>query len=703
MAHSCTHNHGVESKFTINRMRQYDPTGTTTLRDTFAREMRVRFERLRRLILQAVIVDDVFALGPPQSTGITALQSPGRRAYEFQTTSQKIDSFINWLNQEINNEVFSRRDRALLPVPTRNRLIPSDPERWSDVYIDSAYQKGIRDARQNLINQGLVQETQEIGRLREGAFTESFNTPIHIDRVRVLYTRTFETLKGVTADMSRDMSQILSQGLIEGRGPREVGRSLASMIDKKYKKGALDLVDSKGRFIPAKRRAQMIARTEIIRAHHLGGIQELKQFGIEKVDIKAEWITAGDDRVCPDCLDLEAGGPYPIKEVEGLLPLHPNCRCTVIPVRAEDTRPVRPAPTPPPAPSVAEQAVAADRTAKAYKPLLRGQEPTEKNIAKFQKKLNAVKSEAKELNDEVNAGVGRVRWKQIVKRSANLRIEANYYEEVIEDAVKLRKPLPDKVTAPPKTAYKKIEDTRLPNRVDRIKDGPAEIEQWVDDTIEAAVSYSNKLKAGRKGVYLDQNTHEVIGSNAARQIKAFKELRKKKGEYTPWLETKQAKEAIEKVVPRGRKSSGWVNTDSGEKLYGRGLNLIRNGDCVSRAVCNAGEGDYLDIWQAISRAKNPGNLADNGLPFHSTNQLAESLGFKYLEKQSASTISARYRVQDFVEFDTRGTGKEYFILTDSTPTGKSINHIIYVKDGMFFDKWDSGQQYVKYIYERDIT
>ena len=42
-------------------------------------------------------------------------------------------------------------------------------------------------------------------------------------------------------------------------------------------------------------------------------------------------ITAGDDRVCQECEDIEASGPYDLDEVLDLLPAHPNCRCSVFP------------------------------------------------------------------------------------------------------------------------------------------------------------------------------------------------------------------------------------------------------------------------------------------------------------------------------------------------------------------------------------
>ena len=186
-------------KLLVNRKADYDPTGTTVLRDSFAREMRIRFEELRRVILHAVIVDDIFGIGEVRravaNSDILISQSPGRRAYAFQTDSQKVESFIDWLNQETENNIFMRRDTGLKKKYTR---FTTQTSRWTDTYIDSAYQKGIRDTHKNLIRQGIVTDKGDIDKLRGGAFTETFNTPIHIERVSVLFTRTFETLKGVT-------------------------------------------------------------------------------------------------------------------------------------------------------------------------------------------------------------------------------------------------------------------------------------------------------------------------------------------------------------------------------------------------------------------------------------------------------------------------------------------------------------------------
>jgi hypothetical protein len=42
-------------------------------------------------------------------------------------------------------------------------------------------------------------------------------------------------------------------------------------------------------------------------------------------------VTAGDDRVCAECEDLAAEGPYSLLEAWGMLPAHVNCRCAFVP------------------------------------------------------------------------------------------------------------------------------------------------------------------------------------------------------------------------------------------------------------------------------------------------------------------------------------------------------------------------------------
>lgn len=55
--------------------------------------------------------------------------------------------------------------------------------------------------------------------------------------------------------------------------------------------------------------------------------KRLLAIGAEYVNV----LTAGDDRVCQVCEDASEEGPYSLEEAQGILPLHPRCRCAWVP------------------------------------------------------------------------------------------------------------------------------------------------------------------------------------------------------------------------------------------------------------------------------------------------------------------------------------------------------------------------------------
>ena len=74
----------------------------------------------------------------------------------------------------------------------------------------------------------------------------------------------------------------------------------------------------------SKFRAVRTARTEVIAASNEGTLQRFEK---ERVD-RSEFYPAPD--ACPECVALI--GEYPTVEVHGMIPVHPNCRCTFLAV-----------------------------------------------------------------------------------------------------------------------------------------------------------------------------------------------------------------------------------------------------------------------------------------------------------------------------------------------------------------------------------
>ena len=70
--------------------------------------------------------------------------------------------------------------------------------------------------------------------------------------------------------------------------------------------------------------ATRLVRTEFVRASNLGVLQSYTDNGVKYI----EWVTTGDNRVCPICEMLALSSPHRLKDAEQFPTSHPNCRCT---------------------------------------------------------------------------------------------------------------------------------------------------------------------------------------------------------------------------------------------------------------------------------------------------------------------------------------------------------------------------------------
>lgn len=288
-----------------------DPTRTKTLRDAFVQEMNRRFAVLAREIRKAVDEEDVFGL----RNNILAQQTPGPGQFAFPRSEDKIRAFMRWLQQQV--------DAGILEVGDMTQAGTAAESAWTNKYVYDSYKRGVIRSRY---------EMQKAGFTLGGSAQVSMMAPMHIDRVGLLFTRVFSELKGITAQMEQQISRVLAQGIADGDNPRLLSRKLTKVVTGK---GDLSLTDTLGRHIPARRRAEIMARTEVIRAHHQATIQEYKNWGVEEVSVQAEWQTAGDARVCSECQSMQ-GSVFSLDEINNMIPLHPQCRCVALPYRKGD-------------------------------------------------------------------------------------------------------------------------------------------------------------------------------------------------------------------------------------------------------------------------------------------------------------------------------------------------------------------------------
>jgi len=336
--HMCTHTHSTEM-LVVNGLNRYDPTHTASISNAFIHDLNKRFVDLCKLIRQAIVDQDCFGLVKQEQVTTYAVSTggrkdmglPGPKAFQFMTSQDKVTAFMDWIKEQ--------SDKGILQVRQVKQLGEAANQAWTDKYIEDTYKRGVIRARYEMKKAGFPIPALD----KTGGIQASMNLPMHMDRVGLLYTRTFQELKGVTATMDTQLSRILSQGMADGDGPRDMARKLVNTIQGPV--GELGITDKLGRFIPAKRRAEIIARTEVIRAHHAATIQEYRNYAVAGVRVQAEFATAGDGRVCPKCASLQ-GKIYTLDEIEGLIPVHPQCRCIALPTLPEgikiDNTPIEP-------------------------------------------------------------------------------------------------------------------------------------------------------------------------------------------------------------------------------------------------------------------------------------------------------------------------------------------------------------------------
>lgn len=276
------------------RRGSFDPSKTTTLRQAFMRSMARRILALKRGIRKWLVEEDELGLVPRKPFKL----SIHKKTFQFISSPDKILAFRQWFQRQVNE--------GILEVDQREQP-------WSNEYVNSAYRKGLvhsyLEGKRDLLTDARAYSATEREFLRE-----AFASPETTSKIQMIYTRTYNNLKGFSDAMSTQTSRILADGLAKGLHPEQIAEDMFFSIDGLSQK-----------------RAMVIARTEVIHAHAEGQLDGYEKLGVQYVGADVEWSTAGDSRVCERCSTME-GVIYKIEEARGKIPLHPNCRCAWIPI-----------------------------------------------------------------------------------------------------------------------------------------------------------------------------------------------------------------------------------------------------------------------------------------------------------------------------------------------------------------------------------
>lgn len=278
-------------------LHRADPTDTGGIVRAYIADLRRRWAEIARLIQETLVVNDALHIEAPNPFELAAAQAA--TGFEFrQDVAGKVEDFNEWLRMQLDNDVLEFR-RATATTPALN-------PKWQDRYVRAAYSRGLRHAGRALDEAGIAFDSRTVADL--------FNAPLHRDALELLYTRQFTDLQGITAAVDAQISRVLTEGLATGQGPRQIARNMRQVI------ANIGVV-----------RSQTLARTETIRVHAESTLNRYVDAGVDNVIVFAEFVNAGDDRVCPDCEALETGEAVPIDQARGVIPVHANCRCAWLP------------------------------------------------------------------------------------------------------------------------------------------------------------------------------------------------------------------------------------------------------------------------------------------------------------------------------------------------------------------------------------
>ena len=324
-----------------------DPTGTVSLRRSYAREALSRLDQFLSIVQETVVENDALDIeGLASRTRFNAAQDEIGGG----TLDQRMDSFRAWANRTADEVILGiRRDEAGNMV---------DWNRWQNKYVVSAMAKGVRDADRRLrargashpdlgpsdeltdliINQeispanvaraetrrrtipalesefltaatGTDPEREVIqGALATPAFAER-NIRNTLQQLSDTNFRQFQTVvRESVPGLATRLKEEIAEGIAAGQGPEEIAEQ--AYLSAKQRHQTL-----------TRHRSTMIARTETIRSYNQASLDRYEKFGTQLVQGQ-QFSTADDERVCPICNGLE-GTVFELQQARGIIPAHP--------------------------------------------------------------------------------------------------------------------------------------------------------------------------------------------------------------------------------------------------------------------------------------------------------------------------------------------------------------------------------------------
>lgn len=188
-------------------------------------------------------------------------------------------------------------------------------ERYWTKYTERAYRKGVERAW-TLAKRSVPADEFDI---LKRDFMKQMQRDIKEEGKR-LAQRVYSELENVAQNTATRVARAIADGRTKGWSQRAINEAVREAMDM------------------GRRAANAVAHTEITRAFADGQLSAFDSVGMEYIEIEMEWVSSGlgttakgNPSPCPKCAKF-VGRRFTLKQAKGLIPFHPWCMCSFVPV-----------------------------------------------------------------------------------------------------------------------------------------------------------------------------------------------------------------------------------------------------------------------------------------------------------------------------------------------------------------------------------
>ncbi len=193
------------------------------------------------------------------------------------------------------------------------------------------------DPEQIKVGEGIFDAVAEGGNAAFAIF--EIGAPFNLRDINVenfLRSQQIQLAKAITDQIESSIRFEILEGVRAGESIPQISLRIQGIWDKPIQVNVPPRLNANGEVIRAgysyaldvETWATTVARTETARGFIEGKLDGYRQTGVVA---KVQFVVTPDERLCPACSILE-GAEFKLVDAGGIIPVHPSCRCTFIPL-----------------------------------------------------------------------------------------------------------------------------------------------------------------------------------------------------------------------------------------------------------------------------------------------------------------------------------------------------------------------------------